>query len=201
MPIGDVTTFHRFARFYDLFLPAPDGTSLQAGLEEATRPIERVLDVGGGPGRAVRTLGADVRVVVDPAGGMVQRARGHGLGAVRGDGARLPVASESVDAVLISDALHHIADQQGTLQETRRVLRPGGVLVVRDFDPTTARGRVLVALEHLWGFQSTFTTPAPLCADIAEAGLDARIVEGGFDYTVAGVRRTESETAKGGESE
>jgi len=68
-----------------------------------------------------------------------------------------------------------------------RVLAPGGVLVVREIDPGTLRGRGLVAAEHLVGFDSVFYRPAALAERLQWAGLDPRIVESGVSYTVAGV--------------
>ncbi|WP_302081019.1 class I SAM-dependent methyltransferase [Salinibaculum rarum] len=201
MAVGDVSTFDRFARVYDLLMPAARRSKLQAGLALAERPVERVVDVGGGPGRAVRAIDADCRVVADPARGMLAQAQTHGLGAVQGDGSRLPIRNSVVDAVIVSDALHHIADQRGVLEEARRVLRPGGVLVVREFDPTTLRGRALVAAERVWGFDSTFYSPDALRADVDAVGLDGQVVEHGFGYTVAGVARTENGNPKAEESE
>ena len=187
----DVGTFHRFARLYDLFMLPADRAALADALETADRPVERILDVGGGPGRAVRTVDAPTRVVVDPARGMLRRARGHGLGTLQADGARLPVQANSVDAVLVSDAFHHVGDQDGLLAEATRVLRPGGVLVIRDFDPTTIRGRFLVAAEHLIGFESVFHPPDALADQVVEAGLTASVLEGGFTYTVVGTAATD----------
>lgn len=43
---------------------------------------------------------------------------------------RLPLASESVDAVLYNSSLHYTADYRVTLGEALRVLRPGGRLAV-----------------------------------------------------------------------
>lgn len=200
MHVGDVTPFDRFAPLYDFFMPSADRESLERGLARAERPLERVVDVGGGPGRAVRELDADWRLVVDPAAGMTQRARAHGLEAVRGDGARLPLADESVDAVLVTDALHHFGDQRGALREAERVLRPGGLLLVREFDPETLRGRALVLAERLVGFDSAFHSPDALAADVADTGLVASVVERGFGYTVVGHKRAESEQHKSPEA-
>lgn len=186
--------FDRLARPYDLLMPSADRERLARGLDGAERPVERVLDVGGGPGRALRKVDAPLRAVVDPAGGMVRRARGHGLGAVRGDGTRMPVRTASVDAVLVTDALHHVGDQRALLAETTRVLRPGGILVVREFDPTTARGRVLVAVERLVGFDSVFRPPDRLASMVADAGLVPSVRERGFGYTVTG--RAENGSSK-----
>ncbi|WP_419181137.1 class I SAM-dependent methyltransferase [Haloarcula litorea] len=166
--------------------PARTG-KLRAGLALARRPVDRLVDLGGGPGRASRRLGVPETIVLDAAPGMLARARKHELAAVAGDAARLPLATDSVDAVLVVDALHHIRDLDGILREVERVLRPGGVLVVRDFDPGTVRGRALAAGEHLVGFDSRFLGPWALVRAVNEAGLDGRVVESGFGYTVAGV--------------
>jgi demethylmenaquinone methyltransferase/2-methoxy-6-polyprenyl-1,4-benzoquinol methylase len=188
MALGDVAPFHRFARVYDLGMWRADPETLGAGLALAERSVETVLDVGGGTGRASRALDVPQRVVVDAARGMLREARSHGLATVQGDAATLPVADGSADAVLIVDALHHMADVDGVFVAAHRALAPGGVLVVREFDPTTVRGRGLVLAEHLVGFDSAFWSPDDLAARVAAAGLDATVVERGFGYTVAGVR-------------
>lgn len=185
---GDVALFDRFARYYERFSPATNERALRAGLALADRDIERVLDVGGGTGRAARVLDGE-RVVIDPAHGMLREARRLELDGVRADAATLPVADSSVDAVVIVDALHHVADQTGALAEAERVLRPGGVLVCREFDRATVRGQALVAWEHLVGFDSEFFTPEELAAAVERAGLDAAIPARGFGFTVAGVKR------------
>jgi demethylmenaquinone methyltransferase/2-methoxy-6-polyprenyl-1,4-benzoquinol methylase len=184
----DVRLFDRFARLYGAVVPAARREPLARGLAFADRPVERVLDVAGGTGRAGRALGADASVtVVDAAGGMVREARRNGLAAVRGDAARLPVRSASVDAVLVVDALHHVANPTATVAEARRVLRPGGVLVIREFDPTTRLGRLLVAAEHAVGFESRFRSPDALAAVVERSGLASFVPDRGFGYTVVGV--------------
>lgn len=187
----DVSLFDRFAHSYDLLMPGTNVGALRAGLSFAERDLERVLDVGGGTGRAARALTGADRVVVDASRGMLRQAHRHGLGTVQGDAATLPVRTESVDAVLVVDALHHIPDQVGALAEISRVLRPGGVLVVREFNRATLPGRLLVNAEHLIGFDSQFYTPDELSAAIADAGLDAAVPDRGFGFTVAGVQRSD----------
>ena len=183
---GDVSTFDRLARLYDLAMPPARERPLAEGLARAERPVHRALDVGGGTGRAAAAIRPET-VVVDAAPGMCRRARSKGHAAVTGDATRLPVADNSVDAALVVDALHHMPDHPTVFGELSRVLRPGGVAIVREFDPTTLPGRALVAAEHAWGFASTFHTPADLVDLLAAAGFEASTLDGGFGYTVVGV--------------
>jgi SAM-dependent methyltransferase len=102
-------------------------------------PPARVLDVGGGPGVYSVWLagrGYDVRLL-DPVPLHVEQARaaaaaaGVALDASTGDARRLSDADSSADAVLVMGPLYHLtdrADRVAALAESRRVLRPGGVL-------------------------------------------------------------------------
>jgi len=51
----------------------------------------------------------------------------------QGDGLALPLPAASFDAVTISFGLRNMADRHQSLQEMRRVLRPGGHLFVLEF--------------------------------------------------------------------
>lgn len=182
----DISTFDRLARLYDLAMPPTRETPLVEGLARAERPVYRALDLGGGTGRGASAIRPET-VVVDAAPGMLRRARSKGHAAVAGDATRLPVADDSVDAALVVDALHHMPDHPAVVAELSRVLRPGGVVVVREFDPTTLRGRALVAAERVWGFDSTFHAPAALVDLLGAGGFEATVLDGGFGYTVVGV--------------
>jgi ubiquinone/menaquinone biosynthesis C-methylase UbiE len=181
----DVTAFDAFAPLYDLLMPAADPIALRKGLACADREVERIVEVGGGSGRAAREVGA---AVLDPARGMLERAQAKGLETVQASATDLPLATESVDAVLVVDALHHFPNHDRCLSEIARVLAPGGVLVVREFDRSTRRGHLLELAERLVAFDSTFYTAAELGERIDAAGLDARPVEYGFGMTVVGVK-------------
>lgn len=191
--VGDVRFFDRIAQLYDLVMPPAERETLLDGLARANRPVDHVLDVGGGSGRAAVTLGDAIRnvTVVDLSRGMLSRARGRGLPCVQADARHLPVASESVDAVTIVDALHHMPTQRTVLDEVSRVLAPGGVLVVREFDPETLPGRATEFVEERFGMGSLFTGPDDLARALERTGLDAQILDRGFGYTVVGVKTGE----------
>ena len=198
--IGDVRFFDRFARIYDWVMPAADRQSLAAALSRADGDIDRLLDLGGGTGRAAIAVDAPGRTVVDISRPMLRRARtrtasGPGrpgdpsgpLGAVHGDAGRLPVADDAVDAAIVVDAFHHMPDQQAVVSEAARVLRPGGVFVVREFDPSHPLGWLLARGEHVFGMKSTFHTPEALADMLADAGFSVTVLDAGFEYTVVGI--------------
>jgi SAM-dependent methyltransferase len=119
----------------------------------AAAGVRRVLDVGGGSGRLARLLpGRSMRcVVIDLSPAMLALAPRP---AVRADGARLPVADASVDAVAALYTLYHFDDPVQPLREARRVLHSGGLLAAcapaRDSAPELAR------VVPSWGARSTF---------------------------------------------
>jgi|YNPNPStandDraft_1061719.scaffolds.fasta_scaffold03390_2 SAM-dependent methyltransferase len=96
----------------------------------------RVLDAGCGAGPGLRFFSSwGNRVLgLDRSFYALQRARQlvPEAGLVQGDLAGgLPFAGESFDLVLLGDVLEHLDGGQALLSECRRVLRPGGVLLVR----------------------------------------------------------------------
>jgi ubiquinone/menaquinone biosynthesis C-methylase UbiE len=105
-------------------------------------PPAQLLDVGGGPGTYATPLARrGYRVhLVDPVQLHVEQARlaaGSGLAAaftaVAGDARRLSERDQSQDAVMLFGPLYHLtdgADRRQALGEARRVLRPGGRLLV-----------------------------------------------------------------------
>ena len=98
-------------------------------------PGARLADVGGGTGNyalALRGEGWDP-VVVDRSAEMLAYASAKGLKTVRADAQRLPFGAEEFDAVTMISMLHHVEDFRAALAEARRVLRPGGRLVLKGF--------------------------------------------------------------------
>ncbi|MFH9854439.1 methyltransferase domain-containing protein [Streptomyces althioticus] len=95
-----------------------------------------VLDIGCGDGTAAATAAPLLRghrlIGVDWSQDALTRARTRLPYAVRGelDGEGLPFASGSADAVLFSEVLEHLVDPDAALDEIRRVLRPGGHLML-----------------------------------------------------------------------
>jgi SAM-dependent methyltransferase len=114
------------------------------------RPGDRVLDLGCGAGRfvgALREAGADA-VGVELAEGALERARRNVPGAdlrLLDPGGSVPLGHGEVDLVWCSEVLEHVPDTVALLTEARRVLKPGGRLLVTVPDHGRLR-RTLIAL-------------------------------------------------------
>jgi SAM-dependent methyltransferase len=102
-----------------------------------------VLDVASGAGFGLEMLGqAGARAIgVDYDGGAlldVRRRRQHER-LVRGDATCLPLKDASADLVVSFETIEHVPDAEALVLEIRRVLKPGGRLVLstpnRDFGP------------------------------------------------------------------
>jgi SAM-dependent methyltransferase len=106
----------------------------------------RVLDIGCGTGfnlQELRALGVTGAVGLDLADKALAFCRGRGLRTlVRGDAARPPFREASFDVVLALDLIEHVEDDRAALDGLRRILRPGGRLIL--FTP---------AFSFLWSAQ------------------------------------------------
>jgi SAM-dependent methyltransferase len=93
-----------------------------------------ILDAGCGTGAILQRLGSSSRAAgVDFSSEAVTFCRQRGLRNVaQGDVGALPFVDASFDAVICSNVLYHkwVDGVGGALTELRRVLRPGGVLLV-----------------------------------------------------------------------
>ncbi len=143
--------FEAWAAGYDrslmnYFLFGPSYRILLAELVrwERTRQPFHLLDIGCGTGTfaaMVAGAGLPARVVgLDYAAGMCRMAseKAHAAGAadrvsfLNADSEHLPFAAGSFDAVTCSNSFHHYPHQDQAVREMRRVLRPGGRLVIID---------------------------------------------------------------------
>jgi len=113
----------------------------------ALRPSLDLLDVGCGPGTITADLAQRVapgRVVgVDRAPEVLTQASAHAaaqgvsLELQVGDVYALPFPDASFDVVHAHQVLQHLVDPVRALAEMRRVLRPQGLVAVRDSDYTS----------------------------------------------------------------
>jgi SAM-dependent methyltransferase len=116
---------------------------------EALGPVVRgvVGDVGCGNGRYVDALRrSSARVIgIDLSRGMLADVPTPRSGLVVADAQTLPLASASLDAVLMMHMLYHVPDPEKAVAEAARVLQRGGRVLVSTNSP-----RHLVEMNELW---------------------------------------------------
>ena len=145
------------------------------------RPGERVLDLGCGAGRFVAALaeaGADP-VGVEVAEAALERSRRNAPGAdlrlLAPDGS-VPLEHGSVDLVWCSEVLEHVADGGHLLLEARRVLRPGGRLLVT----VPFHGRMKAAAIAVARFEAHFDPQGQHLRFFTRRSLARTLADAGF---------------------
>ena len=117
-------------------------------------PGGRVLDIAVGTGLLAREAAgivgeAGLVVGLDASFGMLAEARTTlALPLVQGRAEALPFADASFDVVTMGYALRHMADFGSVFAEFRRVLKPGGTLLILEI--ARAENRVVQAIAMAW---------------------------------------------------
>lgn len=143
-------SFEQAASTYDesAFLQREIADRLLSRLDYIRLQPERVLDLGSGTGycsdKLLQRYPKASVVALDFAPSMVARSvrRGRWLrrpSGVCGDAAALPVRSASMDLVISNLMLQWCQPPERYLEEIRRVLRPGGLLLFTSFGPDTLK--------------------------------------------------------------
>lgn len=166
-------------------------------------PGASVLDTGAGTGAVTLPLqeltGEEGFVVaLDPSAGMLQEGRSRGVRTqVRGVGEKLPFPDDTFDFVTMGYALRHVGDLADAFAEYRRVLKPGGKVVVLEITrPQNRLGLLLLkgymrylvpsvaglfsrnvtvrkVMEYYWDTIEACVPPEAVLAGLAEAGFAA----------------------------
>ena len=169
----------------------PGGLALTRRLADALalRPGERVADIASGPGTTAFLLAAEYGVDVDGIdlsdaaaaaanakaldGSLADRVAFH-----VGDAEQLPLADQSVDAVVCECALCTFPDKAAAASEMARILKPGGRVGITDvtLDPR----RLDTELASLAGWVACIADAQPVadyCDHLERAGLQVTLAE------------------------
>jgi len=90
------------------------------------------LEIGVGTGRFAEPLG--ICFGLDPSFEMLKKAKERGIKTVKGIGEKLPFLDCSFDSLLIAITICFVEDPIRVLQESYRVLKPGGMIVIAFID-------------------------------------------------------------------
>lgn len=144
-----------------------------AALQELTTPLWGPrLEVGVGPGRFAEALG--VEFGVDPALAPLVFAKKRGVRVSQAVGEALPYAGQSMRTVLLLFTFCFLADPRPVLLECRRVLKPGGHLVLGLIVADSPWGRMLQQKKeagHPFYRQARFYDPVEVKQCLIECGF------------------------------
>lgn len=145
---------------------------------------KRVLELGCGPGRAAAALASRHGALVtalDPSPVMLAAARDRvpdDVELVEGRAESLPFDAERFDAVLANFVVH-LLDRPRAFAEARRVLVPGGIVVVKTRDPATVHewwaSPLFPSAERIE--RHRFPSGLQLVDELQAAGFDRATVE------------------------
>lgn len=155
----------------------------------ALRPGQRALDVAGGTGDLAAGLARQVGprglvVLSDINAQMLSRGRDRlideglvgNVACVQANAEKLPFADASFDCATIGFGLRNVTDKPAALASMRRVLKPGGQLIVLEFSKPVAPG--LTPLYDMYSFRVL-----PLLGRIVARD------EGSYRYLAESIRR------------
>ncbi|MFQ5935226.1 MAG: class I SAM-dependent methyltransferase [Acidiferrobacterales bacterium] len=184
-----VNLFDRTAPHYDWIDRA---MSLGSGLRYRRDALRRagftrgmtLLDVAIGTGLIAKAAlqiqgGRGVVTGVDVSIGMLQKARdAMSIPLAQGYAEQLPFRNSSVDFITMGFALRHVSDLESTFLEYRRVLKPGGTLLIMELTRPPL-GTTKYTLSRFYMHRVV-----PLIARLGPGGADAQILMKYFWDTV-----------------
>lgn len=126
------------------------------GLVTELGGAQRLLELGAGPATFARAAARRFPhlhvLAVEPSRELARAAAGSArpgaldaapaLAVIRGVAEALPLADASVSLAVCLSSIRHVRDRRRSFAELRRVLAPGGALVVAELDPAASAERV-----------------------------------------------------------
>ncbi|NOR48350.1 MAG: methyltransferase domain-containing protein, partial [Methanosarcinaceae archaeon] len=140
--MNSIEIFDKYAKEYDEWFDANRFayvSEIQA-LKKFVPENSKGLEVGVGTGRFAVPLG--IRIGVEPAKAMADISRKRGIEVYEAKAEKLPFDDSSFDFVLIIVTICFVQDPIQALREAKRVLKPGGYIIIGMIDKESFLGKL-----------------------------------------------------------
>jgi len=152
------------------------GRAYDMALEVAKslEPYSEILDVGCGNGFIAHHLSALLKTSV--VGLDVGASTSAKISYHQFDGRHFPLPDQSFDAVLFCYVLHHAQDARLVLDEARRVLKDGGLMIIYEDNPVCWWDRAVC-----WSHNLQWQSKTGKCTFMLESGWRRLFEKSGFE--------------------
>lgn len=148
---------------------------------------DTVLDLGGGSGRIAKFFVGQVKqiTVLDASPEMIEECQkqNDAITCILGTTEKLPFQNNSFDKIIVIDAFHHFIKQPQTAQKISQILKPGGKIIIEEFNPQKFLGWLAAKIEKAIIPGSNFLSPQVLSNIFRNLELKTELVnENGTVY-------------------
>jgi ubiquinone/menaquinone biosynthesis C-methylase UbiE len=167
--------FERYYNQYDLWCEKNKFTYLSEleAIREVLPKSGRGLEIGVGTGRFAQSLG--IAIGIDPSNNMIRIAKKRGIDVLVGFGEYLSFKSNTFDYVAIITTLCFVRDPFKVLEETKRVLKKLGRVILCIIDKNSFLGRSYQKKESFFYKKAHFLSPDEVTALLKRIGFDIPI--------------------------
>lgn len=161
--------FRKYRWVYDTEVEAIRDVLPSTGTDRIGPPVG--LEIGAGSGLFASRLG--IANGVEPSSAMIEKARERGLDMKEGAAENLPYPDESFDYTLMVTAICFLDDMERSVNEIRRVLKPGGSAVFGFVDRDSPLGRLYLEHkdENVFYARATFRSASEVMAALKRAAF------------------------------
>lgn len=173
LPSPNITVFEQFALEYDQWFIENSFAYLSE-----TEAIRRFIpnnglgiEIGAGTGRFSIPFG--IRLGIEPSEEMARFAKTRGISIARAVAEELPFADNTIDYVLMVTTICFLNDLPATFVEIRRVLKPGGRLIIGFIDRESPLGKKYELMKESSRFYkgATFYSSSQVMNILSKAGF------------------------------
>jgi ubiquinone/menaquinone biosynthesis C-methylase UbiE len=151
---------------------------------------DKLLDLGGGVGRIARFFVGKVDdiTVSDSSSGMIEKCKSiNSIKCVVSPAEKLPFENGIFNKIIIIEAIHHFDNFDKVLMEVKRILKPGGMIIVEEINGKKFLGIAMMVVEKLLGMTSNTYIAQDLLSIFQKHGFEMRVYnEDKLFYYLAG---------------